>query len=107
MSLSRLNHRLPGRETYPEVMQGTTEFHHQIADTCLPQADAIFHDATTLDTAVHVLDTQPAVVQPLIRSVLLPCQLLVAAFLGRHEDLHLGEGERQEAQILQQPAPGR
>ena len=49
---------------------------------------------------------QPAVVQRLVRHVLLPCQLLATGCLGRHEDLHLGEGERQEAQILQQPAPG-
>jgi hypothetical protein len=38
---------------------------------------------------------------------LLPCQLLAAGFLGRHADLHLGQRERQEAEILQQPAPGR
>jgi hypothetical protein len=28
-------------------------------------------------------------------------------FLGRHEDLHLGQREGEEAQILQQPAPRR
>jgi hypothetical protein len=37
--------------------------------------------------------------------VLLPRQFLAAWFLRRHEDLHLGERERQKAQILQQPAP--
>jgi hypothetical protein len=42
LSLSRLNHWLPGCETYPEVMQGTAEFHHEIADTLLPQAAAVF-----------------------------------------------------------------
>ena len=33
LSLSRLNHRLPRGQAHPEVVQGTTEFHHQIADT--------------------------------------------------------------------------
>ena len=33
-------------------------------------------------------------------------QFLAPGFLGRHEDLHLGEREGQEAEILQQPAPG-
>src|SRR6266581_7544437 len=33
LSLSRLNHRLPRSQTDPEVMQGTTEFHYEIADT--------------------------------------------------------------------------
>ena len=105
MSLSRLNHWLPGREAHPEVMQGTAEFHHQIADTLLPQADPVFHDAAALDAAVDMLDPQPAVVQGLVGPLLLPGELLAAGFLRRHEDLDLGERERQEAQILQQPAP--
>jgi hypothetical protein len=29
-------------------MQGTAEFHDQIADTFFPQAEAVFDDATTL-----------------------------------------------------------
>src|SRR2546429_2891596 len=32
LSLSRLNHWLPGGETHPEVVQGTAEFHHEITD---------------------------------------------------------------------------
>ena len=88
-------------------MQGTTDFHHQIADTLLPQADPVFDDATALHTAVDVLDPQPTLVQGLVGSVLLPRQLLAAGFLGWHEDRHLGQRERQEAQILQQPTPGR
>jgi hypothetical protein len=55
VSLFRLNQGLPGREAHPEVMQGTTEFHHEITDPLLPQADPVFHDATALHTAVHVL----------------------------------------------------
>src|SRR6266566_423243 len=89
LSLSRLNHWLPGCETHPEVMQGTAEFHHQIADALLPQTNPVFHDATALHTAVHVLDAQPTLVQCLVGSVLLPRQLLATGFLRRHEDLHL------------------
>jgi hypothetical protein len=62
LSLSRLNHRLPGCETHPEVVQGAADFHHQIADALLPQADPVFDDPTTLDTTVDMLDAQPAVV---------------------------------------------
>src|SRR6266581_5217181 len=50
LSLSRLNHRLPRGQAYPEVVQGTAEFHHQITDTLLPQADPVLHDAAALDT---------------------------------------------------------
>ena len=52
VSLSRLNHWLPGREPYPKVVQGTAEFHHQIADALLPQTNPIFHDAAAFDTTV-------------------------------------------------------
>ena len=88
-------------------MQGTAEFHHQIADTFFPQAEAVFDDATTLDTAVDMLDPQPPLVERLVRSLLRQRELLAAWLLGRHEDLHLGQRERQKAQILQQPAPGK
>jgi len=40
---------------------------------------------------------------PLLHS----CQLLAARFLGWHEDLDLGQRERQKAQVLQEPASRR
>src|SRR2546426_7183038 len=100
MSLSRLNHGLPRGQAHPEVVQGTAEFHHQIADTFFPQVEAVFDDATTLDTTIDMLNPPPPLVQRLVRPLLLPRELLAAWLLGRHEDLHLRERERQEAQIL-------
>src|SRR4029450_1142213 len=88
LSLSRLNQRLPGYETHPEVVQGAAEFHHQSADALLPQAEPVFDDTTTLDTAVDMLDALPTVVQGLIGSLLFPCQLLAARVIGGPEDLH-------------------
>src|SRR5262245_65485441 len=82
LSLSRLNHRLPWGQTHPEIMQGTAEFHHQIADALLPQADPVFHDATALDTAVDMLDPQPTAVQLLVGRLLFQRELLAAWFLG-------------------------
>jgi len=41
LSLSRLNHWLPRREAYPEVMQRTAECHHHIPDALLPQTDPV------------------------------------------------------------------
>src|SRR5262249_44769798 len=93
-SLSRLNHWLPRGQAYPEVVEGTAEFHHQIADAFFPQAEAVFDDATTLDTTVHVLDPQPTLVQRLVRQLLLSRQLLAPRFPHRHEDVHLGQCER-------------
>ena len=94
LSLSRLNHWLPRGQTHPEVVQRTAEFHHQITDALLPQAYAVFHDATTLDTAVDVLDPSSAFVQGLVRQLLLQRKLLTMWFLRWHHDLHVGERKR-------------
>src|SRR2546422_6333924 len=107
LSLSRLNHGQPGVQAHPEIVQGTAELHHEIADALLPQPDPVFHHATTLHTAVDMLNPQSAVVERLVGQLLLQSQLLTAWLLRRHEDLHLRERERQEAQILQQPTPSR
>jgi len=88
-------------------MQGATDFHHQIADTLLPQADPVFHNAAALDATVHMLDPQPPLVEFLVGPLLLQGQLRTAWLLRRHQDLYLGERERQEAQTLQQPTPSR
>src|SRR5215216_14602 len=90
LSLSRLNHRLPRGQTHPEVMERTVEFHHEIADALLPQAEPVFDPATALDTTLDMLDPQPALGERLIRSVLLLGQLPTAGFLGRHADLPIG-----------------
>ena len=88
-------------------MQGTADFHHAIPDALLPQADAVFDNATALDTAVDMLDPQSAGVERLVGPLLRRWQVRARWFLGRHEDLHLGKVEGQEAEILQQSAPGR
>ena len=59
-------------------MQGTTDFHHEIADAVLPQADAVFHDTTALHAAVDMLDPQPAVVQGLVGQLLFQGEFLAA-----------------------------
>src|SRR5262245_9063758 len=56
LSLSRLNHWLPRGQTHPAVVQGTAEFHDEIADALLPQADPVFHDTAALDATVDTLD---------------------------------------------------
>jgi hypothetical protein len=78
VSLSRLNHGLPRSQAHPEVVQGTTEFHDQIADAFFPQADVVFDDVTALDTAIDMVEPQPTLVKCLVRHVLLPCELLAA-----------------------------
>src|SRR5437870_12294447 len=95
LSLSRLDHWLPRREAHPEVMQRTAKFHHQIADTLLPQAESVFDDATALHTTVDMLNPQPALIQGLVGQLLFQRQLLATRFLCRHKDVHLRQREGQ------------
>ena len=88
-------------------MQGTTDFHDQIADARLPQADPVFHHATTLDAAVDMLDPQPPLVERLVGQGLLQGQFPTAGLLRRHEERYLREREGQKAQILQQSTASR
>ena len=105
LSLSRLNHRLPGCKAHLEMVQGTPYFHHQSADALLPQADPVCAETTALDPAVDMVAPQPARGERLMGSCRLPGQLLAAGWRGRHPDRPLGQRARQEAQILPQPAP--
>ena len=76
LSLSRFNHRRSGVQAHPDIVQGTAELHHEIADALLPQADPVFHDATARDTAMHVLAPQPPLGERLVGPLLLSRQLL-------------------------------
>ena len=87
-------------------MQGTADFHHDITDALLPQTDPVFDHTAALDTAVDMLDAQAAGVEHPVGALLRYGQVRARGFPDRHEDLHLGQREGQEAQILQQPAPG-
>src|SRR5262249_40482082 len=105
MSLSRLNHWLPQGQTSPAVMQGTADRYHAIAAAVLPQPHPVFDDPTALDAAGDRLDPPPPLVERLLVPVLLQRERLAAGLLRRHEDDHLRERERQEPQILHEPAP--
>jgi len=72
LSLSRLNHWLPRGQAHPEGVQGTAEFHHQITDPLLPQAEPVLHDTAVRDTPVDVLDAQPSRVERLGAPVVAP-----------------------------------
>jgi len=56
-------------QAHPEIVQGTAELHHEIADALLPQPDAVFDNATTLDAAVDMLDPPPPLVEHLVGQV--------------------------------------
>ena len=76
--LSRFNQWLPGREAHPDVVEGSTDVHHDIADALFPEADPVFDNATALHTAVDMLDSEPSTVQGLVGPLRLPRQLLAA-----------------------------
>lgn len=85
-------------------MQRTADFHDQIADTHLSQAVCITDDAAALDAAVDMRDADAAACNPSIAGFLRPCEGSAPWLLGRHDDLDVVKRERQETEILQQPA---
>ena len=88
-------------------MQRTADFHDQIADARLPQTAGVVDDAAALDTAVDVLDAHAATRDAPIGSFLGAREGAASRLPGRHDDLDLLEGERQEAEILEQPTARR
>jgi hypothetical protein len=86
-------------------VEGAAAGHHESAAALLPQAAPVFDEAPALDTPVDMLTPPPPVGKHLMGAFLLPWQLLAAGLLGRHADRPLGQCDRQEAQLLQQPAP--
>jgi hypothetical protein len=85
-------------------MQRTANFHHQIADSRLPEAAGVVNDTAALDTAVDVLDADAAAGDAPIGRFLRAREGPAPRLLGRHDDLDLVEREGQEAQILEPPA---
>jgi hypothetical protein len=88
-------------------MQRTADFHDQVSNTRLPQAVGVVDDATTLDTAVDVLDAHTTARDASIGSFLGAREGAASRLPGRHDDLDLIERKRQEAQILEQPTARR
>ncbi len=85
-------------------MQGAADFHNAIANARLPEAAGVVDDAATLHAAVDVLKAHAAACDAPICRFLHPCESPASRLPGRHDDLHLIERERQEAQILEQAA---
>ena len=85
-------------------MQRTADFHDQIADPRLSQAADIMDDAAALDAAVDVFDTHASAGDAPIRRFLQAREGPASWLPRRHDDLDLGQRERQEAEILEQPA---
>jgi len=46
-----LSHWLPRDETYPEIVQGTTEVHHELQDPSFPQTDAVWGQGAHLNSS--------------------------------------------------------
>jgi hypothetical protein len=77
-------------------VQGTAQFHHQIADTRLPQADPVFHNATTLDAAVDMLDPEPTLVERLVGDLLFQGEILAVWLLRRGGVSNVGSVSKVE-----------
>jgi hypothetical protein len=84
-------------------MQPTADFHDLITDPRLPQAAGVVDDATALDAAVDVRDTDTAAGDAPISRFLRPYEGPAPRLAGRHDDVDMGQGKGQEPEILKQP----
>ena len=64
LSLSQLNHRLPWGQTHPEVMQGTADLHHEIADAVLPQSVWLKYCVTSRGLSMRVAEQSTEALPP-------------------------------------------
>jgi hypothetical protein len=88
-------------------MQGTTDFHHYVANPCLPHPNGLSEHAAAFDAAVDVFDAHtPPRELPILR-FLGPRQLVPAGLLRGLEDVHPLQREGLESHILQQLTPRR
>src|SRR5262249_4833180 len=85
------------------------EFHHEIADALLPQADPVLHAAAALDTALDRLDPQPPLMERLVRPWKRhtkgavppgPAHLCLPATRGRGRALSFTRGSRGAQRAL-------
>jgi hypothetical protein len=86
-------------------MQGTADFHDQVPDARLPEAAEVVDHAAALDAAVDVLNAHAPPRDAPIRGPLRAREGAAPRLPGRHDDLDLGQGTRQTAQVLEQPTP--
>jgi hypothetical protein len=85
------------------VVQGTADFHDQVADASLSEAASVVDDTAALDVPVDVLDADAATREASIGGFLAPREGAAAGLAGWHDDLDLVECERQEAEVLEPP----
>jgi hypothetical protein len=86
-------------------MERTTNLHDTIAHARLSQATGVMDNPAALDAAVDMLHAHAAARDTAIRRFLRAREVPASWLSGRHDDLHLVERERQEAQILEQATP--
>ena len=83
-------------------MQAAADFHDTIVHARLSEAAGVVDDAAALDTAIDVFDAHAAARNAPVGRLLRLCEFPSSWLPGRHNDLHLGKRECQEAQILEQ-----
>ena len=85
-------------------MQCTADFPDRLSDPRFPEAADVLDDAAALDAAVDMLNAHAPTSDAPIRRLLRPRELPFLWLPGWHDGFHLRARERQEAQILEQPA---
>jgi hypothetical protein len=65
---------------HPQVMKGTSHFHHRIRKAIFGIAENIFHNATTFDTCNRIFNTDPGSGNDAVQTPISLAQLLAFRF---------------------------
>lgn len=88
-------------------MQGTTGFHHSIAEVVFASTHFIHDDPTAFDASDRMFDADPQAGDSAITGFLFGRQFFAARLLERLQDGHIRQGEPLEASILTKLTFGR
>jgi hypothetical protein len=98
---------MPRTMTQSQVVQATSDRHHQVAHRRLPVAQLVLHDPTALHTAHHVLDPHLLARYTMILSLLLNCQLSTTRFLCWLLNQNVLKRKSLKSHVLVQHTPSR
>jgi len=87
-----------------EIVKGTTDLHHSIADMIGTEPNVFFKNTTALDGADNVLNAHTTTRYRTIFGLLLIGKRSALGLLVRHGDSHIRKREAKETEILQQLA---
>lgn len=97
-----LRHGLPrGRDSQTKIVEGTPDFHHHVTYLSFVHPTGVLQHPTAFNATIDMFNPHPTARQRPIRGFLFLRQLLPTRFADRGVRVHVGQGKRQKAEVLE------